>query len=165
MDRTHLARLAQGLIVGAFGILLAACGGPDSTSASPTSTGGGTTGGTTTGGGGTTGGTTTGGIPIGGTTGGTTTGGGLPSATYTISWSQVFDTNVTGYRIYFSNKAIGTGVVRSVNVASATTTSVDVQPSANGIPVGQTLFVVVSSTGASGLESPISSPVSVVVAQ
>jgi hypothetical protein len=161
MDRAHLAwRLAQGFILGTFGILLAACGGPDSTSASTTSTGGGTTGGTTTGGT-TTGGTTTGGTTTGGTTtGGTTTGGGPPSATYTISWSPVIDPNVKGYRVYFSNVSIGTGVVRSVNT---TATSIDLQPSANGIPVGQNLFVVVSSTGPGGLESPISSPVSVVV--
>jgi chitodextrinase len=88
---------------------------------------------------------------------------GLASATYTISWNAVNDVNVTGYRIYYTNTSpIGAGPVGSVNVGGATT-SVVFDPGANGMVAGQTLYVAISSTGAGGIESPMSSPVSVVV--
>jgi hypothetical protein len=85
-------------------------------------------------------------------------------ASYSIAWDVPSDTtNVTGYRIYYGTSPIGTGTAGSLDVPSVGTTSVSFEPSAHGIAAGATLYVAVSSTGLNGLESPLSSEVSVMV--
>ncbi len=123
------------LLVGAFVLALAACGG---------------------GGGGT---DTT--APSSGTSaaGGTTA---LATATYTLSWNAVSDPNVTGYRIYYNTAPLSSGGAKHVDVGLSSTT-VDFAPGSYGIASGATLYAAVSSTGAGGVESPISSQVSVAV--
>ena len=169
MDAAYSARrLAGGIVLGAFVLAVAACsanedtawgGGTTGTTTGGTTTGGTTTGGTT-GGGTTTGGTTTGGT----TTGGTTTGGAISSATYAISWDAVSDLNVTGYKVYFNTAPIGSpGKSGQVPVAGSATTSVNFLPGTQGILVGETLFVAISSTGAGSAESQLSSAVTVTV--
>jgi hypothetical protein len=174
MDAANSARrLAGGIVLGAFVLAVAACtasnedtswnGGTTGT-ASGTTTGGTTTGGTTTGGT-TTGGTTTGGTTTGGTTtGGTTTGGTLSSATYAISWDPLVDPKVTGYKVYFNTAPIGNpGKSGQLSVPGHSSTSVIFQPGTQGILVGESLFVAISSTGAGSAESTLSSAVSVTV--
>jgi hypothetical protein len=184
MDAANSARrLAGGIVLGAFVFAVAACtasnedtswdGGTTGT-ASGTTTGGTTTGGTTTGGtttggtttgGTTTGGTTTGGTTTGGTTtGGTTTGGTLSNATYAISWDPLVDPKVTGYKVYFNTAPIGNpGKSGQLSVPGHSSTSVIFQPGTQGILVGESLFVAISSTGAGSAESTLSSAVSVTV--
>jgi len=164
MDAANSARrLAGGIMLGAFVLAGAAC----TASNEDTSWDGGTTGtasGTTTGGT-TTGGTTTGGTTTGGTTtGGTTTGGTLSNATYAISWDPLVDPKVTGYKVYFNTAPIGNpGKSGQLSVPGHSSTSVIFLPGTQGILVGESLFVAISSTGAGSAESTLSSAVSVTV--
>jgi hypothetical protein len=88
----------------------------------------------------------------------------VPStATYTLSWAAPNDPNVTGYRVYYSTAPLSSGgSPRHIDV-NGSTTAIDLQPSAYGIARGATLHTAVSSTGTGGLESPVSSEVSIVV--
>ncbi|MGB7543897.1 MAG: hypothetical protein WBM28_18005 [Burkholderiales bacterium] len=83
-----------------------------------------------------------------------------------MSWDAVIDTNVTGFRVYFSTTPFGSGgSPLHVDVNGSTATSTDIQPGTFGVPAGATLYVAVASTGAGGAESPISSPAASVVVQ
>lgn len=95
-------------------------------------------------------------------------GGGTPpppvaSGIYTIAWDTVGDPSVTGYRIYYGTAPINTGPKPNVVDVDSSTTSLDIDSSALGISAGTTIYVVVSSTGASGLESPVSPQTSILV--
>lgn len=80
-------------------------------------------------------------------------------ATYTISWDAVNDAAVTGYRIYFNYAPIGSGLTPAfVDVVNASTATL--KPGDYGILTGDTLYVAVASKGAGGLESPVSSQIS-----
>lgn len=160
MDAAYSARrLADGIVLGVFVLAVAACAANEDTSWD-----GGTTGTTT--GGTTTGGTTTGGTTTGGTTtGGTTTGGTLSNATYAISWDALaLNPNVRGYKVYFNTAPIGSpGKSGTVSVPGSSSASVNFMPGSQGILVGETLFVAVTSTGTGSAESPLSPAVSVTV--
>lgn len=80
-------------------------------------------------------------------------------ATYTISWDAVSDPSVTGYRIYFNYTPIGSG--QTPAFVDATSSTVSLKPGDYGILAGDTLYVAVASRGAGGLESPVSTPYSI----
>jgi hypothetical protein len=113
------------------------------------------------------GGTGTPGAPLsssGASMGGSSPGGsGAATGTYTLSWSAASDPNITGYRIYYSTAPLSAGGAQHLDVAGASSTSVDFVPGNYGIASGATLYAAVTSTGSGGLESPLSSQVSIVV--
>jgi uncharacterized repeat protein (TIGR02543 family) len=83
---------------------------------------------------------------------------GASNSTYIISWDQVTDPNVTGYKLYYATAPFSSGPqVRSIDVGSATT--YEVTASALGVSAGTTVYFSVAAVGG-GMESPLSSPVS-----
>jgi uncharacterized repeat protein (TIGR02543 family) len=82
----------------------------------------------------------------------------VSNATYIISWDQVTDPNVTGYKLYYATAPFSSGPqVRAVDVGSVTT--YEFTASALGLSTGTTVYFAVTAIG-DGLESPLSSPVS-----
>lgn len=90
-------------------------------------------------------------------------GGALASATYVLSWDVVNDANVTGYRVYFSTSPLNSGYTPQHVDVSLQTNSIELSPATYNINAGTTVYAAVVSTGAGGLESPLSNMQSVVV--
>ena len=115
------------------------------------------------GGGGSTGSTSPSSTTSGSTGSGGGGGGTVATSTYTLSWDAVTGaaTSVTGYRVYY-----GTAPLTSqspIGTIDTTVTSVDFSPGQYKIAAGTTLYMAVSSLGTTGVESPVSQTVSVVV--
>lgn len=127
----------------ALGFLLSACGGQTPGANGATSL--------------------TAGTPSIGGSGGSTGGAGGSSnpatGQYLLSWDPVSDSRVTGYKLYYSSAPFSsTQQPNTVDVG--TTTTYQFTPS--GVSTGTTMYFAVAATG-SGLESPLSSAVSVVI--
>ena len=93
--------------------------------------------------------------------GGTSTGGTVATGTYALSWDQVADPSVTGYKVYYANGPFVSGAqVRTIDIG--TTSTYQVNASALGLPAGTTIYLAVAAVS-NGTESPLSDPVSVVL--
>lgn len=83
------------------------------------------------------------------------------AGTYQLLWDAVVDARVTGYKLYYSTSPLGGATTpQTVDVGDVTTYAFS--PAAAGIVVGATVYFGVTAVG-SGLESPMSNTVSVVV--
>lgn len=94
--------------------------------------------------------------PITGTSGGT-----VATASYVLTWDQVVDPSVTGYKIYWAAGPFNSNVqIHTIDVGAPT--SYQFTPSTLGLSVGTTIYVSVAAVG-NGVESPLSNQVSVVL--
>ena len=85
----------------------------------------------------------------------------VSSSTYILTWDQVVDPNVTGYKLYYAAGPFSSGSqIRTIDVGTPTTYQFN--PSALGLAVGTTIYFSVAAVG-NGMESPLSDPVSMVL--
>lgn len=92
---------------------------------------------------------------------GTSTGGTVATGIYTLSWDQVADPSVTGYKIYYANGPFVSGAqVHTIDIGTPSTYQVNA--SALGLSAGTTVYFAVAAVS-NGMESPLSDPVSVVL--
>lgn len=90
-----------------------------------------------------------------------TSGGTITSGTYVLSWNQVADPSVTGYKVYYANGPFSSGApLHTVDVGASLTYQFNA--SALGLPAGATVYLAISAVG-NGMESPLSNPVSMVL--
>ncbi len=90
-----------------------------------------------------------------------TSGGTIATASYVLTWDQVVNPNVTGYKLYWATGPFNSNVkINTIDVGAPT--SYQFTPSTLGLTVGTTIYVAVAAVG-NGMESPLSSPVSVVL--
>lgn len=99
-----------------------------------------------------------------GTSGGGGTGGGiLATGSYILSWDQVVDPNVTGYKLYYATSPYSSGAkIYTIDVGAPTT--YQFTPSTLGLTAGTTVYFSVAAVG-NGMESPLSDPVITVALQ
>jgi uncharacterized repeat protein (TIGR02543 family) len=85
------------------------------------------------------------------------------AASYLVSWDPLSDSNITGYKIYYSTGAYSSSsTLHTINVDAASSTSYLIDPATLGITTGTTVNVFVSAVG-NGMESPLSDMVTVVL--
>ena len=84
-------------------------------------------------------------------------GGTLATGTYILSWDQVADPNVTGYKLYYAIAPYSSGAkIYTIDVGSPNT--YQFKPSTLGLTAGTTVYLSVAAVG-NGMESPLSDPV------
>lgn len=94
----------------------------------------------------------------------TTTGqntGTVSGSTYVVTWDQVADPSVTGYKLYYATDPYTSGTnIYTIDVGAPTTYLFT--PSTLGLTAGTTIYFAVASVG-NGMESPLSDVVTVVL--
>lgn len=81
------------------------------------------------------------------------------SSTYILTWDQVVDPNVTGYKLYYATSPYSSGA-QIYTIDAGTPTTYQFTPSTLGHTAGTTVYFSVAAVG-NGMEPPLSDVVSI----
>ncbi|MHB8455332.1 MAG: fibronectin type III domain-containing protein [Acidiferrobacterales bacterium] len=92
---------------------------------------------------------------------GSGTGNAVATGAYSLSWTPVNDSRVTGYKIYYSTAPFSaSATVKTISVGQVA--SYTFEPSAENIASGTTVYLAIAAVG-NGLSSPLSPEVPVTI--